>query len=200
MALSRLVISGVCRLLLVAGIVVLLTGPRFAHAVPPKYFIVSDTRIETLGGHVAAKCSINVDNVDGLFEMLKDGATVELVVQAKLERVRSLWTNISLAELELVSTLQHNPLTREFSLHMPGEQSPLLDKNLNRLLAATWNKFIVVFGPLSLLDREEDSAEFKAILVVSLQHAKPPPWLIKNFMLWSKSIVAPETITLPFHY
>ncbi|SBW10282.1 conserved exported hypothetical protein [uncultured delta proteobacterium] len=170
-----------------------------ARAVPPKYFDVLDATIALAPEDITARLSINVDNVTGLYEMLKDGASVELLVNARLDRVRTFWTNVTLAEMELFSTLHHNPLTREFSLYMPGETKPMLDKNLDRLLAATWQKYAVHFGPISILDGEKDS-EYRIVLTLNLQHAKPPPWLGKDFMLWSKKILDPETIILPFRY
>lgn len=170
-----------------------------ARAVPPKYFDVLDAAISLAPEDITARLSINVDNVTGLYEMLKDGASIELLVNAKLERVRTLWTNVTLVEMDLFSTLHHNPLTREFSLYMPGETKPMLDKNLDRLLAATWQKYVVHFGPASVLDGEKGSA-YQAVLTLNLQHAKPPPWLAKDFMLWSKKIVEPEKIELPFSY
>jgi hypothetical protein len=169
------------------------------HAVPPKYFDVPDATVVLAEEDIAVRLSINVDNLTGLYEMLKDGASVELLVNARLERVRSFWTNVALAEMELFSTLQHNPLTREFSLHMPGETKPMLDKDLDRLLAATWRKYVVHFGPVSILDGERGS-EYRIALTLNLQHAKPPPWLGKDFMLWSQKIVDPERMELPFRY
>ncbi len=181
------------------GLVCAILFARPGFAVPPKYFDVMDAALATDSGVITVSLSISVDNVDGLYAMLKDGASLELLVAAKLERVRTFWTNVTLADVELVSTLQHNPLTREFSLFMPGAAAPMLDKNLERLLAATWQKYSVFFGPVSILDGEADS-EYRAVLTLNLQHAKPPPWLAKDFMLWSKAIVEPETITLPFRH
>lgn len=193
-------IRGSFRALCAIGALATMLAPFTARAVPPKYFMITEQRVEIRDGRITARCNIDFDNVLGLFEMLKDGASLELVVNARLERVRTFWTNVTLAEKELISSLQHNPLTREFALYMPGEESPLLDKNLDRLLAATWNKFSVAFGLLSLLDGEKKDSEYRIILTFSLQHAKPPPWLVKNFMMWSKNIVDPETVTLSFLY
>lgn len=194
-------IRGVCsRTILAAALFALLAPcltPCAALAVPPKYFVITEPRIETASGIITVKLGISCDNVLGLFEMLKDGASVELVVNARIERVRTLWTNVTVVERELVSSLQHNPLTREFALQMPGEAQPLLDKNLMRLLRATWSKFEIRLGPLALLDGEEKDAEYRIILDLALRHAKVPPWLEKNFMFWSKNVLDPETVTLP---
>lgn len=185
------------RALLMAALFALLV-PSPAQALPPKYFSLTNPRIEIVNGALAVKLGIGFDHVTGLYEMLKDGATVELVVSAKLERVRALWSNVTLMEKECSSALEHNPLTREFSLYLPGESKPLLDKNLDRLLDATWEKFELVLGPLALLDGEQKGTEYRMTLHLALRHAKVPPWLVKNFMFWSKDIVDPETITLPF--
>lgn len=183
-----------------AGALIALFAPSLARAVPPKYFVVADPRLEVQDNGVAVKLGVGCDNLVGLFEMLKDGASVELLLSAKLERLRTFWTNVTVAEQEWVSSLQHNPLTREFALCMPGETRPLLDKQLDRLLAATWSKLVIRFEPLSIFDGEEKNTEYAITLILNLQHAKPPPWLAKNFMFWSKNVLEPEKITLPFTY
>ena len=180
------------------GVLLALVTVGNAPAVPPKYFDISDARLEIGDDSLVAKLSVGVDNLTGLYEMLKDGAAVELIITAKLERLRTLWTNVLLTEMEFFSSLQHNPLTREFSLYMPGEAKPMLDKQLERLLAATWAKLSVDFGSLRVLDGEE-GATYRVTLRLTLQHAKPPPWLAKNFMLWSKNIVEPEAVVLEFN-
>jgi hypothetical protein len=183
-----------------AVIVLTLLLPCASFAVPPKYFEVGNPRLETKNGMITVKLAIGVDNPTGLFEMLKDGAAVELLINAKLERVRTLWTNVTLAETDILSSLQHNPLTREFSLYMPGGGKPLLDKSLDKLLAATWEKFEILFGPVTLLDGEGKDTEYRMTLTLSLQHAKAPPWLGKGFMIWSKDILDPEKVVLDFRY
>ena len=201
MSLSGAAMRGRFRLLpgFALGLLCALVFALTARAVPPKYFEVESTGLSLASGDINIRLSIGVDNVTGLYEMLKDGASVELVVDARLERLRTLWSNVVLSEMELFSTLQHNPLTREFSLYMPGETKPMLDKNLDRLLAATWHKFALTFGSATILDGEKGS-DYRVTLTLNLQHAKPPPWLAKDFMFWSKKIVEPEKIELPFSY
>jgi len=165
--------------------------------IPPKYFEVSNLRVSLSFGDIVASLSISVDNVTGLYEMLKDGASVELAVRTKLERPRTFWTNVVLAEAEFLSTLQHNPLTREFALYMPGETKPLLDKNLDRLLDATWRKFAANLGPIGILDGGKGT-DYRITLILNLQHAKPPPWLAKDFGFWSKKITEHEVVVAEF--
>ena len=185
--------------LLLAALFALL-AVEVAHAVPPKYFELTSPSLAVSSGSIIAKADISVDNLRGLFDMLKDGAAIELKVKATFVRERTLWANVAISEKELVYVLRHNPLTREFAMFVPGRPQPMLDKNLNRLLKATWSKFQVDFGPLSMLEKQEDPVRYKAVLVMTLQHAEVPPWLAKQFVLWSKNIVEPETVTLPFSY
>lgn len=193
-------IRGFLRAMPLIGFFCALLAPFPAHAVPPKYILVANPRIEILNNDIKAFLNIDFDNVTGLYEMLKDGAAVDLVVGAKIERVRIFWTNALIMEEQFVSSLEHNPLTREISLFMPGETNPLLDKNLDRLLAATWNKLELNLGPLSLLDGNDKDTEFRVTLTLSLQHAKVPPWLAKNFMFWSKNVTETETVKLYFRH
>jgi hypothetical protein len=181
----------------ILGLVCALLFVLPGQGVPPKYFEVSKLRVSLDSGSIAVSLSISVDNVTGLYEMLKDGASVELAVSTKIERPRTFWTNVSLAETELLSTLQHNPLTREFALYMPGETKPLLDRNLDRLLDATWRKFTANLGPTDILDGEQGT-DYRITLTLNLQHAKPPPWLAKDFVLWSKKITEQEVVVAEF--
>ncbi len=191
--------SRLYRALLSAGILLLLSW-HHAFALPPQHFVIQPPAIETRTGSIVVRLGISVDNVDGLYEMLKDGASFQLVVDAKLERVRTFWTNVLLSEKQQVSILRHNPLTREFMLYMPGEEKPLLDKNLERLLAATWHKYQVNVGPVGLLRQAEAGSAYQILLNIALRHAEVPPWLAKNYVLWSWNVVDPVNITLPFHF
>ncbi len=186
------------RALLMAGLALLCAGE--ASALPPQHFVIQSPVIETRTGSILVKLGVSVDNVDGLYQMLKDGASFQLVVDAKLERVRGFWTNVLLSEKRQVSLLRHNPLTREFMLFMPGEEKPLLDKNLERLLAATWHKYQINVGPVDLLRQAEPGAAYQILLTVALRHAEVPPWLTKNYVLWSWNVVDPVNMTLPFHF
>ena len=183
---------------LLAAMLFAILAPGLSLAVPPKYFAITEPRLDTGSGSIIVKLGIGCDNVLGLFEMLKDGASVELIIDARIERLRSWWTNVTVVEQRLVSSLQHNPLTREFAMLMPGGAQPLLDKNLDRLLDATWSKFSINFGPLSVLDGEDAGAQYQIVLALRMEHAKVPPWLEKNFAFWSRNVLDPEVVTVPF--
>lgn len=172
--------------------------PLRAFAVPPKYFILDNPRVEIASGDIRVLVGVDFDNITGLFEMLKDGAAVELVASVVVERVRVFWTNVLVSEAEFVSPLEHNPLTREFSIQMPGMDKPLLDKRLDRLLAATWKKLEMDLGPLSQLEKKD--TEYRVTLALALRHAKVPPWLARNFMFWSRNVTETETVKLYFTY
>lgn len=145
--------------------------------------------------------SLNVDNEDGLRDMLKDGAVLALSIATTLERKRSWWSNEVIASTEFVSTILHDPLTRDFIVLIPEEQDrkQIRDKNLTRLLHTTWQTLSLPVLSLTDLLLQEQEAEYSLILDISLQHTEVPPWLENNLMFWSSKVVPSEKIVLPFH-
>lgn len=144
------------------------------------------------------KLSLNVDNEDGLRDMLKDGAVLDLSVSTTLERKR-WWSNEEIVSSEFVATILHDPLTRDFVVLLPGTegQKQVRDKNLTRLLHSTWRSLSLPVLSLTDLLLQERDAEYSLILNVSLQHAEVPPWLENSLVFWSSKVVPSEKIVLP---
>lgn len=169
-----------------------------AFAATPKNFVLNAPEMETDSGEVIVKLGVGVDSIEGLRDMLKDGAIMELSITAKLLRVRGFLPNVTLSEQVFVSPLRHNPLTREFSLAMPGAEQAIVDKNLTRLVAATWQKLQFSLGPASLMT--EPDSEYRIVLDFSLRHTEVPPWLAKAFLFWSWDVVEPESLAISFTF
>lgn len=170
-----------------------------AHAVPPQRFSLGYLALahETDGVFVDVACT--VDDEDGLRDLLKDGAILELSVTLRVERHRSLWANSEVAHVVYASTVRHDPLTREFILHMPGsdEKFPLRNRNLTRLLQASWRQM-----RLPLLDAAQVAAldpgdEFTVLVTLELQHTEAPPWLENSLVFGSFAVVPLVEYTLP---
>lgn len=177
-----------------------LTAPVSGWTMPPEHFVTKGLTMETRTGTIVVRVGISVDNEAGLHDMLKDGASVQLTAELQLERLRSLWTNVTLAEQTYTSMLRHNPLTREFLLYMPGETTPVADRNLSRLLAATWHKLSFPLGPVDLLRQAEAGSQYRISVYLTLRHTEVPPWLAKAFVFWSKEVVEPVTLAIPFSF
>ena len=79
-----------------------------------------------------------------------------------------------------------------------GEEKTLRDKNLTRLLHASWRKLSLYVAPLRTLRAEGSGEEFVIACEVSLQHTEVPPWLEKSSIFWSSDVVPPEKRELPF--
>lgn len=185
---------------LLAAVLFCFVLPLAAWALPPEHFVTKDLTMETRTGNIVVRVGVSVDNEAGLHDMLKDGASVQLTAEMQLERLRGLWTNVTLAEKTYTSMLRHNPLTREFLLYMPGESTPVTDKNLSRLLVATWHKLSLPLGPVELLRQVETGHQYRISLHLTLRHTEVPPWLAKAFVFWSKEVVEPVTLTIPFSF
>ncbi len=142
----------------------LVQAVQLVQAAAPQRFALHGPRMDTETGDILVRLGVDVDTTDGLGDMLRDGAIMELTIEARLERVRTLWANATLSEKTLTALLRHNPLTREFSLTMPGDDTYIVDKNLHRLFAATWHKIVFSLGSLTLLQEAAPESAYHYLL------------------------------------
>ena len=192
------ILYGKIFLWIVAAFLTCLFHPQDALALPPQRFVIQQPEIAIESGMLYVKLSLNVDNEDGLRDMLKDGAVLDLSVSTTLERKR-WWSNEEIVSSEFVATILHDPLTRDFVVLLPGTegQKQVRDKNLTRLLHSTWRSLSLPVLSLTDLLLQERDAEYSLILNVSLQHAEVPPWLENSLVFWSSKVVPSEKIVLP---
>ena len=177
----------------------LLSSP--VSAAPPQAFVIHNPRIITTQHQLVASLSVSVDDEDGLRNMLKDGALLALGISATIKRVRSWWGNEEIFTSESISTILHDPLTRDFLINLPeleGKSVPHRDKNLTRLLHATWRKLSIPLVSIERLTEDEPGSQYEITLNLSLQHNEVPPWLEKSLVFWSSNIVPQEKITLQY--
>ena len=170
-----------------------------AHAAPPQRFSLGYLALAHEQDGLFVDIACTVDDEDGLRDLLKDGAILELSVDVRVERYRSLWKNSEVVRTVYTSTLRHDPLTREFILRMPGsdDKPPLRNRNLTRLLQASWRQM-----RLPLLDTEQLAAldasdEFTVFVVLDLHHTEAPPWLENSLVFGSFAVVPQVEYTLP---
>lgn len=168
-------------------------------AAPPQRLLLDPPKADVRGEDLWLGLSVTVDNEDGLRDMLKDGAVLELGVSISLERERSWWSNAEMAHQEYASILRHDPLSRDFLvvLPMPDGEREIRDRNLTRLLHASWRKLFLPVAPLQLLQEEGADEEFAIDITISLQHTEVPPWLEKSTVFWSSDVVPKESRRLP---
>ena len=186
--------------LLPALVVALLLLCAPAMALPPQKLMLAPPATSLRGGDIFLNLSLTVDNEDGLRDLLKDGAVLQLGITVTVSRKRSWWSNVELAHREYRSVIRHDPLSREFVLELPSdsEEKTLRDKNLTRLLHASWRKLSLYVAPLRALRAEGSGEEFVIAFEASLQHTEVPPWLEKSSIFWSSDVVPPEKRELPF--
>ena len=104
-----------------------------AQAAAPRQFVLDTFAIETREDTLVLRLGVGVDDPDGLRDLLKDGAEVELRGTATLTRRRGVLPDVTLAEKVFACVLRHDTLTREFELRLEGREAPWRDKNLTRL-------------------------------------------------------------------
>jgi hypothetical protein len=167
----------------------------------PAHRLIADPPplLRTADALLVAEMSLAVDNEAGLRDLLKDGAILELVITASVERLRTLLGNDELGQETYVSVLRHDPLSREFLLTLPGaDNREMRDRNLTRLLHAGWKTLVLPLIPLKTLRAEGEDEAFAVRLGITLRHADVPPWLQKNFVFWSSEVAPQLNFTLPF--
>lgn len=181
---------------------ILLTLAGQALALAPTRLVASQPAARIENGQLSVFLSVTVDHEEGLRDMLKDGAVLELRLSMALERKRSFWKNAEEARKEYVSIMMHDPLSRDFIVLMPvreneaEEPRELRDRNLTRLLYASWRALILPLADLENLDADED-ASYAIDVDISLRHTDVPPWLEKS-VIWSVDVVPSENISLPW--
>jgi hypothetical protein len=183
-----------------AGLFLVLVFACPAFALPPQKFLLDPPRPGAEHGLLTVHLSLTVDNEDGLRDLLKDGAVLELLIDVNVERERFLWSNAEAAAVTFTSVIRHDPLSRDFVVSVPTHDGSreLRDRNLTRLLYASWRKLSLPIASLENLRRNEDADEYVITLAISLRHTEVPPWLEKTLVFWSADVVSPEKRTVHF--
>ena len=168
------------------------------HAATPKNFSLGSPALSMSENNISLLVPVGVDSLEGLRDMLRDGAIMELSIRARITRVRSFLPDVSIMEQNFTSLVRYNPLTREFSLTAPQAEQAIVDKNLNRLLSTTWQKLVLPLGSPDMFQAEPLGSEYLLLLNISLRHTEVPPWLTKAFLFWSWDVVTPEQLSISF--
>ncbi len=197
--LNRVGASGLCAFAVLCCLFFLSPVPS-ARAAAPQQFVIDKAALRTSSNTLFADISLSVDDEDGLRDLLKDGAVLELALAVNVERQRSWWTNKSVSEEVFVSGLRHDPLTRDFVVTVPGiaSQHTLRDRNLTRLLHISWRKLSLPLASLDLLKQGDEDAHYIVTIAFTLQHTEVPPWLEKSLVFWSSSVVPKTERTLEY--
>lgn len=183
-------------------LVLLFSFSLTASAAPPQRLILSSLSLTHDNQATYADFSVTIDDEDGLSDMLRNGATVELSIRVHVERKRSWWGNSSVNDVQYVYTLLYQPLTRDFVLSFPesADMIPARDKNLTNLLYENWRKFHLEAVTVNQLNTQPKDREYDVEIRVSTHHKEAPPWLEKNSLFWSADIVPEERISAIFRY
>jgi hypothetical protein len=171
-----------------------------AFALPPQRLLLEPPLAAAENGVLTLSLSLTVDHEDGLRDLLKDGAVLELAISVTVERERSWWSNAEAADVAFSSVLRHDPLSRDFLVTVPAPDGDreLRDKNLTRLLFASWRKLSLPIISLETLRRNEDADEYAIAVSIGLHHTEVPPWLEKTLVFWSADVVPAEKRTVHF--
>lgn len=171
-----------------------------ARALPPTQLLIDRPALHYNEGALVLSLSVSVNDEEGLRDMLKDGAVLELTTTVGVERERSWWANAEEFTYSFSSVLRHDPLSRDFIATLPLEdgEKELRDRNLTRLLHESWKKLsFPVISLATLQQAANGESSFLLRYTVTLRHIEVPPWLEKSLVFWSAEVVPPEQGDLP---
>lgn len=176
-------------------LILLLLWAVSAFAAQMQGFVYEDPKLYQKDATVRLAMPVSVDNEDVLRGTLRDGATVELLIDIKVERKRSLWFNETINETQHSFVLKHDPLTRVFRVFDSKGEVLSEHKNIRIVLRNTLKEMDLPVISRTLLEQGE---EYFVIITLRLQHVELPPWLDKTLVFWSRDLIDPETIKLDY--
>lgn len=185
-------------LLITLPLVVLLAAimlfPRPAAALPPSRLLLDyPPTLIFADNTLSMTLAVTVDDEEGLREMLKDGAVLELMLTVTIERERSWWANVVVFSHTYPYVIRHDPLSRDFIVNFTdkNQKRELRDRNLTRLLHESWKNLSLYIMPLNTLNMVEGT-NYRLNFSITLRHIEVPPWLEKNLLFWSAEVTPPE--------
>ena len=180
----------------VLGVLASFTEPvRAQEAGHPGSLAMQSFFIQTVPHAVRVDSGFTLDNSAPIRAQLRDGAQMILVCKLRLERLRSVLSNVTVSETRKTFHLRHDPLLRDFMLFTDATP-PLRDKKLDVLL----DSLKTIRFSLPLQEPLEPGETYRITINVTLQHAKVPPWLEQALFFWSWDVVPPLTYTQEFTF
>ena len=149
--------------------------------------------LETQDSRAEIHSGLKLDNTAGIKAQLRDGATMVLTCTVRLERVRTLLTNVPVSETIHEYYLRHDPLTREFILSGPDVPT-IRQKSFDTLVRTLEDLRFVLPLKEPLVTGDTYQVHFD----LTLQHAEVPPWLSQALFFWSWDVVSPVSVTQEF--
>lgn len=180
--------------LLLCALFSALAAPDPAGAAPDN-FVHGRTALVRSGGMLTLSLPLSVDNEDALSALLRDGASIELLVKVEIQRQRTLWFNENIFAASFSWVLRYDPLARDFRMTQPLGGQNMQDKNLRTLLGRTWKALRL---PLVELASLQGGEAYTVKADFSLRHTALPPWLDRTLVFWNKDVVNPDSIELEY--
>lgn len=168
-----------------------------AGAAQAQSLLLSNMVVDNQAGTLMARFGVAVDGSASLTDQLQAGVTLALSCKATLSKAGGLLGGARISSAEMKSRLKFDPLTREYTLQMPGREAPLRGVALDELLRSGWGELALDLGPWRLLESGQD---YTVALEIKLSQAEIPNWLKRNLFFWSWDVIPPTSYQLHFRY
>ncbi len=166
-----------------------------AHTAAAANLTLQNLVVDNQSGVLAARFGIGVDSLAEVSEALTSGMTLDLRCKTRLTRRVGLFSSTQLAAATLDSKLRYDSLTREFSLTLPGRDTPLKNTRLDDLLRDGWGALTLEMGPWRAMERGQD---YTLSLDVRLHQVDIPNWVQRTLLFWTWDLAPQASYQLHF--
>ena len=148
-------------------------------------------------GRLTALFGVTVEEKPILKGELEDGGVLVLRCEVVLSEPNAYWFDQTISEVDFESVLRFDPLTREFTMTLPGRETPLRNADLPKLLREGWETIEVGLGSWALLDR---GRKYRLTLRTSMHQQDAPQGLLRFIYFWSWEAGADNSFQLDFTF
>ena len=182
-----------------AGLVAaaLLAVLLFAVSAAAQSLSLTAPSLANVQGRLTALFGITVEEKPILKGELEDGGVLVLRCELVLAEPNAYWFDNTISEAEFESVLKYDALSREFTMTLPGRETPLRNVDLPRLLREGWGTIEVGLGSWALLDR---GRKYRLKLSTSMHEQDAPQGMMRFIYFWSWEAGAENAFQLDFTF
>jgi len=148
-------------------------------------------------GILTARFGVTVVEKPILKGELEDGAELVLKCKIDLYAVSDYWLDSTVSSASFESVLKYESLTKEFSMVLPGRDTPLKNKDLEALLQEGWSIIEARLGPWDMLERGQ---QYSLSLQTTMNEVGAPEGFSRFIYFWSWDAGADNTFQLNFTF
>lgn len=159
--------------------------------------ILKNLVLDNVAGDIQLRFGVELEDLEGVEELLQEGITIRMLSQSSLIRKRKLIWDKTLEQKDIEFEIKKNPLTGTYSLIDSRAQRVMKNEDLPTLIQANWSTLTMSLGSWNSLPQ---GVAYAMNLRVVLKRANVPVWLKKALFFWSWDVVDQKNYRMDFVY